>query len=99
LVHKMLFGRRVESPGGIRQMRPCQCAKIGSARGNDRVHMIRLVNVAHSDGRNIHLVAQLVGERGLPHAPIDGLLIAHCLAARYVEHIGARLFEGTRDRQ
>src|ERR1700678_3924742 len=90
---KLLFSRSAQRPRGIRQMRPCPSTQVRPARRNDRIHVIRLEYIAHRNGWNADLVANLVGKRGLPHAAVHRLLIGHGLARRYVEHIRAGLLE------
>src|ERR1700678_2221545 len=96
---KLLFRRSTQRPRGIRQMRPCQSTQVRPARRNDRIHVIRLEYIAHRDGRNTDLVANLVGERGLPHAAVDWLLVGHGLACGYIEYIRAGLLERTGNNQ
>src|ERR1700676_5097161 len=55
--------------------------------------MIPLENIAHCDGWNADLVANLVGEWRLPHSAIHRSLICDRLARRYVEHVRAGLLE------
>src|SRR3546814_2741352 len=47
------------------------------SRGDDRVGVIRLVDVAVGDGRDVHTVAHEVGERRLLHAHVHRLLPGH----------------------
>src|SRR5882724_688226 len=94
---KFLFRRGAQGPGRIRQVRPRQRAEIRPARCNDGVHVIRLENIAHCDGWNADLVADLIDERRLPHAPVHRPLICHGLPCRYVEHVCAGLFERARN--
>src|SRR6185437_1320952 len=97
LLAKAQAGRGLERPGGIGKMRPRQGAKIGAAGGDDGVDVIGLVDVADRHGRDPDLVAHLVGERGLPHPAVDGLLPGDGLAGGDIDEIDACVAEGAHD--
>src|SRR5215212_4341632 len=79
-------------------MRTAESHKIGAARGENSVDLIGRRDVADAHGCDARFVADLFGERGLEHASINWLGIAHRLAGGYIDQIDSGLREGARDR-
>jgi len=59
--------------------------------------MVRVIDVADRHRGDADLVADFVGERGLPHAAVHGLLPGDCLSGRDVDEIDTCVLEGARD--
>ncbi len=53
-------------------MWPRKAHKVRPSRHQDRIDVIRLVNIANRHGRHMRLVPDPVGKRRLEHAAIDG---------------------------
>jgi hypothetical protein len=82
-------GRRSQSPEGVDQVRTRERHEVGSARRQDRVRMVGLVNVADRHRRQLRLVAKLVRERRLEHAPVHRLGLSRSLARGHIDQVGA----------
>ena len=89
----------LQRPGRIGQVRACDRAQVRASGGDDGVDVVGLVDVADRHGGDADLVADLVGERRLPHAPVHRLLPRHGLPGGDVDEIGAGVLEGAHDAQ
>ena len=72
LVRHLIDGG-VQGPVGIGQMHARKADQIGAAGDQDRIHLIRVADVAHGHCGNAGLIADAVAERGLEHAAIERL--------------------------
>src|SRR3954470_658834 len=90
-------GCRPHGEGGIDQMRPPERNEVSPAGSQDGVGLVRHRDVADAHRGHARLIADLVGERGLEHAAIDRLRIAHGLPGRDVDEIDARLGKNRRN--
>src|SRR5512134_27552 len=97
LLLPMLLRRRAQRPGRVREVRPGERAEVRAPRGDDRVDVIGLEDVADRDRRDPDDVAHQVRERRLPHASVHRFLPGHGLAAREVEQVGAAGLHRARD--
>ena len=79
----------VQQPGRIGEVRPRHGAKVGASGADDRIRLVEIGDGADRNRRDPDLVADLVGERRLEHAAIDGLLVLRHLAGRTIDEIGA----------
>ena len=71
--------------------------EIGPASGQDRVDLIRRGDVADAHGGHMGLVAHLVGEWRLEHAPVDRPRLSHGLSRRDVDEVHPMFGEGAGD--
>src|SRR6516164_995601 len=88
----------VQCPIWIAEMRPRQANEIGAAGHQDRIDVIRLVDVADRHGRHAGLVADAVGERCLEHTAVNRPRFDRGLSRRHVTNIDAGFLQYAADR-
>src|SRR5579872_6477008 len=83
-------------PGGslqrkrrVNQMRAPERNQIGPAGGKNGINLVGRGDVADTHGRHACFVADLIGERGLEHAAIDRLRVAHGLPGGDIDEVDA----------
>jgi hypothetical protein len=81
----------------IGKVRAAKRHQIGTAGGNDGVHLVGRGDAAHAHYRHAGLVAQHVGPGKLEHSAIDGRRVMHRLPGRDVDQVAAGGTEGPRD--
>src|SRR5207253_121099 len=89
-----LLRRRVQRPVGIDEVRTREAAEIGTAGGENAVHVIDFVNVPDRHGRDARFVADEIRERRLEHAPVHGLRLDRGLPRRDIDDVGAGMGKG-----
>ena len=78
-------------------MRPRQANQVGTTRHQDRIDVIRLVDVAHRHGGHAGLVTDAVRERCLEHAAIDRPRFDRSLSRGDIADIDASLLQHAAD--
>ena len=78
-------------------MRTRKADEIGTSGKQDRVHMVRLVDIADSHRRHACLVADAVRKRRLEHAAVNRTRIDRSLSGRNIADIDARRLQHPRN--
>ena len=99
LLDEVLDKRRrgMQGPVRVGKMRPRQTHQVGAPGHQDRIHMIRLVDIADCHGRDVALVADAVGKRCLEHTSVDWTRLDRCLPGRYIDNIDTGIAKGLSD--
>src|SRR6185437_13078926 len=83
------LGGGVQRPVGVAEMRTRQRAKVGTAGGDDGIHLVSLGDITDRDGGNVRLVSNAIAVGRLIHASILRASVHRGLTGGNVNDISA----------
>jgi len=86
--------RSPQRPEWVDKVRPGERDEVGAAGGEDRVCVVRLVDIADRHGRELAFIADAIAERSLEHSAVDWLLVGPGLSGGNVDQVSTFAREG-----